>query len=228
MTVYYRAGNGSARGGGSRYGTFLSRLFAFIAVSSIAASLYVVKADQIEMQNGDRYVGTVLSLNTNSLLLHSEVLGDLTLPRSKITTITLRPISSPIRPAAPPISAKSAVQPAPTGRTNAVAEELPAGFRLLAANTNWVNKVTSPFLDSAGPEAKGKFNELVGGLMNGTISMQELRNQARSAVAQVKALKKESGDDTGMLDSYVTILEKFLGESVATGSLTNAIPSEAQ
>src|ERR1043165_1041173 len=51
---------------------------------------FQLKADQIEMQNGDRYVGTVLSLNTNTLVLHSEVLGDLTLPRSKVAQINLR------------------------------------------------------------------------------------------------------------------------------------------
>src|SRR5712691_6726055 len=79
-----------------------------------------LRADQIEMQNGDRYVGTVLSLNANTLVLHSEVLGDLTLPRSKVAQITLRPgtatniVSQPI--AHLPASA--------TTRTNAPAEEL--------------------------------------------------------------------------------------------------------
>ena len=205
----------------------------FLPFLVLAASAFLppLRADQIEMQNGDRYVGTVLSLSTNSLLLHSDVLGNLSLPRSQITTITLRPLPAATRPApAAPISVTKSAQPQPalTARTNAAAEDLPTGFRLLAANTNWVDKVTGPFLDSAGPEAKAKFNELFGGLMNGSISMQELRNQARSAVAQVKSLKKETGDDTGMLDTYVTILEKFLGESASAGSLTNAVPSEAR
>src|SRR5437773_1817147 len=34
-----------------------------------------LRADQVEMQNGDRYLGTVLSLDTNTLVLRSAVLG---------------------------------------------------------------------------------------------------------------------------------------------------------
>jgi hypothetical protein len=178
------------------------------------------------MLNGDRYVGTVLSLNTNTLLLHSEVLGDVTLPRGKVALITLRPAAVTNR-ASSPVAVNSAPRQLPTARTNAAPEQLPAGFGLLAANTNLVAKVTGPLLDGAGPEAKAKFNELFGGLMSGTVSVDDIRAQARSAVEQVKALKKESGDDTGMLDGYLTILEKFLGETPA-GATTNAAASKKQ
>jgi hypothetical protein len=93
---------------------------------------------------------------------------------------------------------------------------------LLAANTNLVEKVTGPFLDAAGPEAKAKFQELFGGLMSGSLSVDDIRGQARSAVAQLKELKREAGDDTGLLDGYLTILEKFLGEAAPSGgSVTN-------
>ncbi|HEU0038849.1 MAG TPA: hypothetical protein VFR76_06220, partial [Verrucomicrobiae bacterium] len=46
-------------------------------------------ADQVEMQNGDRYLGKVLSLTTDQLVLQSDVLGKLTLPRDKVALITL-------------------------------------------------------------------------------------------------------------------------------------------
>ena len=97
------------------------------------------------------------------------------------------------------------------------------GFRLLAANTNLVEKVTAPLLGDAGPEAKAKFNELFGGLMSGKLSVEDIRAEARSAVAQMKTLKRDVGDDTGLLDGYLTILEKFLGDSpLSGGSVTNA------
>src|SRR5438270_6973991 len=71
----------------------LRRRVAAVLRAVVALSLGTVqlRADQVEMQNGDRYVGTVLSLGTNTLVLHSEVLGDLTLPRGKVALITLRP-----------------------------------------------------------------------------------------------------------------------------------------
>src|SRR5947199_9025024 len=46
-------------------------------------------ADQVEMQNGDRYLGKVLSLDTNTLVLRSDVLGTVRLPRGKVALITL-------------------------------------------------------------------------------------------------------------------------------------------
>src|SRR6516162_9652696 len=58
---------------------------------SLALALFAlpVFADQVEMQNGDRYVGKVLSLNSDTLILQNDVLGTMHLPRSKVTSINL-------------------------------------------------------------------------------------------------------------------------------------------
>jgi hypothetical protein len=214
----------------------LSLLAKASVIAAYILAVFQLKADQIEMQNGDRYVGTVLSLNTNTLVLHSEVLGDLTLPRSKVAQINLRPsvslhegtrpvasTNSPSRPiaAAAPINPINNSPTPATARTNAAAEQLPAGFKLLAANSGLVEQVTGSLLAEAGPEAKAKFNELFGGLMSGKVSVEDIRNEARSAVTQLKSLKKEVGDDTGVMEGYLTILEKFLGES-SGGTATNS------
>ena len=55
------------------------------------------------------------------------------------------------------------------------------------------------------------------------MSVEDIRNEARSAVAQLKSLKKEVGDETGVMDGYLSILEKFLGESPsANGTVKNS------
>ena len=64
---------------------FISR---FVTVILFLATLSL-RADQVEMQNGDRYLGTVLSLDTNTLVLRSAVLGTVTLPRGKVALIHL-------------------------------------------------------------------------------------------------------------------------------------------
>jgi len=51
----------------------LLQAWIFFALCSAAA------ADQIEMANGDRYVGRVVSLGADTLTLQSEVLGTLKL-----------------------------------------------------------------------------------------------------------------------------------------------------
>src|SRR5438105_14266741 len=96
----------------------------FCLLATLIGACFQLSADQIEMQNGDRYVGTVLSLNANTLVLHSEVLGDLTLPRVQVAHISLRPGAATnlvSRPAAN-ISHSPALSPA---RTNAPSEDLP-------------------------------------------------------------------------------------------------------
>src|SRR5215471_15130780 len=48
-----------------------------------------LSADQLEMLNGDRYVGKVLSLNSNTVVWQSDVLGTIKLPRNKVSSINL-------------------------------------------------------------------------------------------------------------------------------------------
>src|SRR5438034_631656 len=58
------------------------------AVMPLLATIWL-RADQVEMQNGDRYRGTVLSLDTNTLVLRSAVLGTVNLARGQVALITL-------------------------------------------------------------------------------------------------------------------------------------------
>ena len=46
-------------------------------------------ADQVTMSNGDRYVGRVISLNGDTVVLESDVLGTVRLPRGRVASISL-------------------------------------------------------------------------------------------------------------------------------------------
>jgi hypothetical protein len=175
-----------------------------------------VRADQVEMQNGDRYTGSVLSLNGTTLVLKNDVLGTLRLPRAKVVQITLgaAPLERPAKPAA---AATTNAAAAAKGAVNDGNLELSLMLRQLGANTNLIRQVQEQFLSAAGPEANSKFNELVGGLANGTISVNDLRAQAKTAADQLRAMKKDLGDDTGWaLDGYLSILDNFLSETAPT------------
>lgn len=177
-----------------------------------------VCADQVEMRNGDRYTGSVVSLNATTLVLKNDVLGTLHLPRAKVVQITLGAV-----PAA------HLTNPAATATTNAATTlesavnsgnlELSLMLRQLSANTNLIRQVQEQFLSAAGPEANNKFNELLGGLANGTISVSDLRAQAKSAADQLRAMKKDLGEDAGWtLDSYLSILDNFLSETAPSAA----------
>jgi hypothetical protein len=205
------------------------RLRPQIAIWAAAGALVIgpilPRGDQVQMQNGDRYFGRVLSLNTNTLVLQSEVLGSVRLPRGKVALITLG--------TATPTNAAGALgEPSnpPAAPTNTVLD-LTASLRDLGANTNFIRQVQAQFLGDAGPEANNKFNEMVGGLMSGKLKLNDIRTEAKSAADQLMDLKRDLGDDAGWaLDGYLAILENFLREtapppSVSATNNSGALPT---
>src|SRR3954469_5574170 len=104
----------------SRFGTTIlhNRVFLLLVFAVLTSALH---ADQVQMQNGDRYFGKITTLNTNSLILQSEVLGSVQLPRSKVATIILGTnVMNNVAQAAP-------------ATTPNITPETPASIRQLAA-----------------------------------------------------------------------------------------------
>jgi hypothetical protein len=193
------------------------------AIILLSAAAMMARADQIEMQNGDRYIGNVLSLNTNMLTLQSDVLGTLHLPRTQVAHISLG--SAPIKPLVG-LPAQTNVllraAGAPLLRTNST-PDMSAALRQLGTDKGSLQQVQSQLLSDAGPEANKKFNEMVGGLLTGRLTVNDLRAQAKSLTEQVRSLKRDLGDDAGgMIDTYLVVLDSFLKETEPAAGTTNA------
>ncbi|HOC56222.1 MAG TPA: YkgJ family cysteine cluster protein [Verrucomicrobiota bacterium] len=189
----------------------VAAVWAVIALLSANGSL---QADQVDLRNGDRYVGQILSLDTNAVVLQSDVLGMLRLPRSTVAGITLGPTLATncpvIRPASPAVS------------TNAAAS-LPPLARGLASSSNLIQQVQKQFLGEAGPEVNDKYRELLGGLMSGKLSVGDIRAQAKSAADQLREFKREGGDQMGFAtEAYLAILDHFVRETAPLSTATNA------
>jgi len=182
-------------------------------------------ADQVDMQNGDHYAGKVITLSSNYVVLQSEVLGIVKLPRAKVAAVTFGS-GAAAKPAQPPPSAAILAEAVPNRATNQN-PELARTLRRLGAHTNLINQVEDKYLKDAGPEAKAKFEELFGGLMSGKVDIQDIRAQASDAVNQIKALKRDGGEQaSSLLDTYQAILEKFIKETTLSPAsrATNAPP----
>lgn len=193
----------------------LGLLMLFTAASEL-------RADQIEMQNGDRYVGKVVSMNTNTLTLQSEVLGTVRLPRQKIALINLgstavpKPVSGP--PKSIPATAPAPTVSKPVTQTNTPVDSAPS-LRQLGNHPELIQKVQAEYLADASPEATAKFNELLGSLASGKMSVNDLRNEAKSAADQLRQLQRELGPEAdSALDGYLSILDNFIQETVPSNS----------
>ncbi len=198
-----------------------TRVGRYCSVLLLSAAGFWLRADQVEMQNGDRYFGKVLSVTTNAVVMKSDVLGTVNLPRDNVATISLG-LNTATNLARPPALTNGESR-APTVALTNVNPDLADAFRQLGPNTNFIRQVQAQFLSGAGDEANNKFNELVGGLMSGKLTVKDLRQEAKSAADQLRAVKRDLGDDSGTIDGYLSILETFLNEtSSPAGSATNA------
>jgi hypothetical protein len=196
----------------------LSLFYIALILCAVAAP---VRGDQVMLRNGDCYYGRVLSLTTNLLVLQSEVLGTVKLPRGRVTQIALG-VNAPTTVVPPVSSVTDPSRAAMAARTNGAAD-LPAALRQLTT-TNLIQQVQTEHLSAAGPEAKDKFNQLVGGLIGGKLTVEEIRVEAKSAADQLRALKQDLGPEVGeAMDGYLAILDHFLRESApSTGTVPNA------
>ena len=193
-------------------GCFARQVSHFYAAVMLFLATIWLRADQVEMQNGDRYLGTVLLLDTNTLVLRSAVMGTVNLPRGQVALITLGPGAATNFP-----RTASATKRQPTVSSIAITNgihDLSAPLRQLGANTNFIEQVRAQFLADAGPEANNKFNGMVSGLLSGRLTVNDIRAEAKSAADQLKELKRDLGEDAGgALDGYLAILENFLRET---------------
>jgi hypothetical protein len=163
-------------------------------------------ADQVEMQSGDRYFGKVLSVSTNTVVLQSDVLGTVNLPRSKVATISLGAVATK--------SALTTTSPATHFHPRAATNSLPdfsGSLSQLGTNKSAIEQVRAEYLSAAGPEANAKFNELLGGFMSGKVTVNDLRAQAKSAAEQLRTARRDLGEEAGpAIDGYLAILDNFL------------------
>lgn len=193
-------------------------------------SVGVLRADQVEMKNGDRYVGKVISMSTNLLFLQSEVLGTLRLPREKIASINLGTsttnkthVSTTTNRPLNPLPSLSVAAPATPASTNGMAD-INAALRQLGADTNLIRQVQSQFLSGAGEDANAKFNELMGGLISGKVDVNGLRSEAKAAADQLRSMQDQLGsENSASLAGYLSVLDSFLQQTdSATNGATNA------
>lgn len=194
---------------------------AFCAVTFFLLVSFAAIADVVQMQNGDRYVGKIVAMTNDVVFVQSEVLGLVKVPREKVAAITLgaaTPTPQPAKaaPATTPAAAatqqtNSVIRVSSSPSTNA-ATDFQALMRQQPNSAKLMEQVKSQYLADASPEAQAKFNDMMGGLISGKITVSDIRREAKTAADQIRALKKELGDQAGDLDGYLQILDHFLSE----------------
>jgi hypothetical protein len=191
----------------------------------IFAAAFCLRADEVEMQNGDRYFGKVLSVSADSVEMESEVLGKINVPRKSVANLSFgaKAVAPKTAASATPVSAPTNL---PAAASSAILADtnldLPAAIRNPGAGTNVMRQIREQML-AGSPEATAKFDDMVGGLLSGRLNMDDLRREARSDAEQLRALKRDLGPEAGSsLDGYLEVLDNFLDETNSAAAPTNA------
>jgi hypothetical protein len=210
------------------YGFAMRTKFLFVSsgiIFTFIATLWL-RADQVEMQNGDRYFGKVLSVSADTVFLESEVLGKINVPRKNVASLVFG--TNAVATVSVPTNLPAAAAPAGAADTNL---DLSAALRNPGAGTNVIRQIRDQML-AGSPEAAGKYDEMVNGLLSGSLNMDDLRREAQSDADQIRQLKHDLGPDAGdSLDGYLDVLDDFLKESDSAAEPTNsaaASPPKAQ
>jgi hypothetical protein len=210
------------------HGSVLSGFAAIGLVLTAAAS----RADTVQLTNGDTLSGEVVSLDAKQLKIKSQVLGEITIARAKVQSIALG--DAAIKPAMTAPSANS-----PAGKPSAQAGSLSVedllkqlgagggaaagaaggGDDLLKQLQNGVNpadldKLKKQFPLLASPEVQGYFNKTVGGLLDGSLTVNDIRKEAIRARDETKEAIKDLGPEAEQaLKGYLGILDQFIKDT---------------
>jgi hypothetical protein len=185
-------------------------------------------ADEVDMQNGDRYLGKVLSVSADTVVLDSEVLGVINVPRKKVAGLAFGVNAAAPKPANGVTPVSASTNPPTAGSSATLADtnaDLSVAFRSLGTDTNFIGQIRQQLLANS-PGAASNYDEMVSGLMSGTVNMDDLRRQAQSTADQLRELKRELGPDAGdSIDSYLEVLDNFLKETDAKPASASPAPT---
>ena len=176
-----------------------------------------LRADQLEMTNGEHYAGKILSLNSNSIVFESDVLGKVTVPREKVASMNFAGNAATNAPVTPRVVAS-------TNRFSHASTNISAALR---NNTNSaaIEQIRQQMLTGTTPEVNQKYDEMLGGLMSGKLNVNDIRDQAKTAIGQINQLKKESPQADPMLDAYLEILQNFVNDAEPTPAAKPTLPA---
>jgi len=183
---------------------------------------FSLHADQLQMVNGDHYAGKILSLNSNSVVFESDVLGKVTLPREKIASMSFGTSATPNSSTNRSVASRTVTT---TNRLAHASTDIATALRN-GTNSATIEQIRQQMLTGTTPEANQKYDELLGGLMSGKLSVDDIKSQAKTSIEQINKLKQESGPQADpMLDAYLEILQHFVNDAEPAAPAKPALPA---
>ena len=136
-----------------------------VVMSAVTLALCVstIRAETVELVNGDTLHGKVILLDQQHLTLRSELLGELKLPRDRVASITL-------------VARKKPTATQVTPHTDATPGDVLKQLRTKGVDRDDLSTLKKQFPLLGTPEVSQYVNDKLSGLMTGRLNLQDIRN----------------------------------------------------
>ena len=198
-----------------------------------------VQADRLQLANGDEIEGELLEMSGDQVKFRHSVLGTFTVPRHLIHAVELGKNRGGKRimadgTEAPPETPEEVVDRLVNPELNRSAiKHLEKGSERHATPQDAVEQLRRDGVDTkmmdmlhgllpgfGSPEVQNHFKDRVTGLMSGSLTINDIRNEAIDARDQLKELMDDLGPGGQALRGYYGILEGFIQKTDPNAPLT--------
>lgn len=213
--------------------------------------------DTIQLVNGDQLTGRVLNVDADTIVLQSDVLGKVTLPRKQVAAIQMgQSRVTPVRRSTDekgqpqqlrvseatlikelqarglPINKLSElhglIPDVSLPQSQQKPEEVIRQLRTRGISPAELNEVQASVPLMAVPGVRSYFDQTLKGLITGRLDLYDIRREAVKARDGLKDIQKDLGPNGTALNGYLMILESFLEQTDgATTTVTPPDPSSS-
>ena len=199
-------------------------------------------ADRLQLSNGDEIQGRLVEIADGVIKFEHEVLGEFTVPRDKVHAIELGPKRGGNRimadgTEAGPETPEEVIDRLVNPEMDADAvKRLEKGARQFGTPQDAVDQLRREGVDAkmmsqlhsllpgfGSPEVQDAFRDRVEGLMTGSLTIDDIRNEAIDVRGQLKELMDDLGPSGAALGGYYGILDGFIKKTDTAKPLTPPI-----
>ena len=206
-------------------------LFRFVTLVALLLifCLPSAEADRLQLANGDEIQGELLELSNGNVKFRHEILGEFTIPRSEVHAIELgqerggdriladgteagpeTPEEVIDRLINPELDADAVKKLEKGAKRQATPQDAVKQLRREGVDAKTMNQLHGLLPGFGSPEVQDIFRDRVQGLMSGSLTINDIRNEAIDARGQLKELMDDLGPSGAALNGYYGILDGFI------------------
>ena len=206
-----------------------SRFATAMLAASLTLTASLAHADRLQLANGDEIEGDLIEMKDGVIKFRHAILGTFTLPRDQVHAVEMgkerggerimadgskAPPETPEevmdRLINPEMNRRAVEELSKTGKKHATPEGAIEQLRREGVDGQTMNMLHGLLPGFGSPKVQSHFEDRVTGLMTGSLTVNDIRDEAIEVRGQLKELMDELGPSGQALQGYYGILDGFI------------------